>query len=303
MYFKHDVTRLLGAGDHVIAVRLESADTADLIFVDLVAQTKAGPVVAVSGPGWTCTTAGVSAPSRVRPEQWNAIETMHAVQRPHPLRRAAWLRGMTRIETLSLEFDTAGDAEARPRRLRTRLPSGTARLRVPLRVPAEITIDGAALTPDPDGWIALAEPLPAPATLDVITEPVAFLPGASVLDGPIEVEHRPAPIALGDWRELGLGDFSGAVRYRRTLESGTGKPRTLDLGDLRGSVDVLLDGEPVGSAFCAPFRFTLPPTDGPAELEIVVYNTLGPYLHASTPTTWVFPTQLSSGLYGPVTLS
>jgi hypothetical protein len=286
----------------VIAVRLESADSSDLIFVDLVAQTKAGSVVAVSGPGWTCTTAGVSAPSRVRPEQWNAIETLHAAQRPHPLRRASWLRGMTRIETLSLEFDTADHATAQPQRLRTRLPSGTARLRVPLRVPATISIDGTVLTPDADGWVTLAEPAPAPATLELITEPVAFLPGASVLDGPIEVEHRPAPIALGDWRELGLGDFSGAVRYGRAIEPSR-KPRTLDLGDLRGSVDVLLDGEPVGSAFCAPFRFTLPPTSGPAELEIVVHNTLGPYLHAATPTTWVFPAQLSSGLYGPVTLT
>lgn len=302
MYFRHDVTRLLGAGDHVIAVRLESADSSDLIFVDLVAETAAGPVVAVSGPGWTCTTAGQSAPSRVRPEQWNAIETMHAVQRPHPLRRASWLRGLPRIEAPSIEFDTADTAAARPQRLRTRLPSGTARLRIPLRVPAMIMLDDTTSTPDHDGWITLAEPLSAPASLTMITEPVAFLPGASVLDGPIEVEHRPAPIALGDWRELGLGDFSGGVRYRRILEP-SGEPRTLELGDLRGSVDVLMDGEPVGSAFCAPFRFTLPPTVGPAELEIVVYNTLGPYLHASTPTTWVFPAQLSSGLYGPVTLT
>ncbi|WP_152360133.1 hypothetical protein [Microlunatus speluncae] len=301
MYFRHDVTGLLGAGDHVLAVRLESSDITDLIFVDLVAHTEAGPVVAVSGPGWTCTTAGQSAPSAVRPEQWNAIETMHAGHRPHPLRRASWLRGEAEVGVPSLDFDTADSAAARPRRLRTRVPSGTARLRVPLRVPAEITIDGSAQTPDPDGWITLADPPAAPAWLELITEPVAFLPGASVLDGPIEVEHRSAPITLGDWRGLGLGDYSGGLSYRRTLEAGD-RPRTLDLGDLRGSVDVLLDGEPVGSAFCAPFRFTLPPTERPAELEIVVYNTLGPYLHAATSTTWVFPTQLSSGLYGPVTI-
>ncbi len=302
MYFRHDVAGLLGAGDHVLAVRLESPDIADLIFVDLIAHTEDGPVVAVSGPGWTCTTAGQSAPSTVRPEQWNAIETMHAGHRPHPLRRASWLRGETELGVPSLEFDTADSAVARPQRLRTLLPSGTARLRLPLRVPATITIDGTEQRPDRDGWVTLTEPLSAPATLQVITDPAAFLPGASVLDGPIEVEHRPAPITLGDWRQLGLGDYSGAVRYRRDLEAGD-QPRTLDLGDLRGSVDVLLNGQPVGSAFCAPFRFTLPPVAAEAELEIVVYNTLGPYLHASTPTSWVFPTQLSSGLFGPVTIS
>ncbi|GAB3738746.1 hypothetical protein [Microlunatus parietis] len=303
MYFRHDVTELLGAGDHVLAVRLETADITDVIFVDLVAHTPAGPVVAVSGLGWTCTTDNQSAPSTVRPEQWNAIETMHAAHRPHQLRRASWLRGEAELGVPPAEFDTADSAVPRPRRIRATLPAGTARLRAPLRTPATIMINDTEHRAAADGWVTPAEPLTEPGTVELIIESSAFLPGASALDGPIEVEHVPAPIALGDWRELGLGDFSGAVSYRRTIEPAGDGPLTLDLGDLRGSVDVLLDGRQVGSAFCAPFRFTLPPLDGPAALEIVVYNTLGPYLHAATPTNFVFPAQRSSGLYGPVRLT
>ena len=33
-----------------------------------------------------------------------------------------------------------------------------------------------------------------------------------------------------------------------------------------------------------------------------MYNTLAPYLAEATPTAWAFPSQLPSGLLGPVTL-
>lgn len=309
MLFTHDVTALLDAGDHHLEVRLETPEITDLIFVDLVAETDVGPVVVVSGEGWDCTTAGRTVPSRVRPEQWTALEANHAAHRPHPLVRASWLRGDPDIGAPSLQFDTAATPLAQPQRIRTLLPSGTASVKVPLRVAATIMINGLVPTPTGNGWHRLTEPLTAPATLELITEPVAFLRGASVLDGPIEIEHQPAPIELGDWQHNGLRDYSGGVRYRRPIEPGIVAPEealdgpwTLDLGDLRGSVDVLLDGQPVGSAFCAPYRFAMPPITTPVNLEIVVYNTLGPYLHAATPTNWVFPTQLSSGLYGPVTI-
>jgi hypothetical protein len=38
------------------------------------------------------------------------------------------------------------------------------------------------------------------------------------------------------------------------------------------------------------------------EVEVTVYNTLGPFLDESTPTTWVYPSQLESGIFGPVLL-
>lgn len=35
---------------------------------------------------------------------------------------------------------------------------------------------------------------------------------------------------------------------------------------------------------------------------MTVHNTLAPYLAEATPTAWAFPSQLASGLLGPVTL-
>lgn len=59
----------------------------------------------------------------------------------------------------------------------------------------------------------------------------------------------------------------------------------------------------VGEAFCAPYRFELRGTAGrTVRLEVTVHNTLAPYLAEATPTAWAFPSQLPSGLLGPVTL-
>lgn len=108
---------------------------------------------------------------------------------------------------------------------------------------------------------------------------------------------------LGEWGELGLGGWSGGVTYARTLEVPAGPDPVLDLGRVRGSVAVCVDGEVVGEAFCAPYRFALCGTAGrTVRLEVTVHNTLAPYLAEATPTAWAFPSQLPSGLLGPVTL-
>src|SRR5690606_41959247 len=48
----------------------------------------------------------------------------------------------------AIEFQVAESAVPRPRRLRTTVPSGTARLRLPLRVAAMITVDAVPVTPE-----------------------------------------------------------------------------------------------------------------------------------------------------------
>jgi hypothetical protein len=93
------------------------------------------------------------------------------------------------------------------------------------------------------------------------------------------------------------------VTYARALEVPSGPDPVLDLGRVRGSVEVSVDGEPAGEAFCAPYRFPLRGAAGrTVRLEVTVRGTLAPYLAEATPTAWAFDSQLSSGLLGPVTL-
>jgi hypothetical protein len=152
--------------------------------------------------------------------------------------------------------------------------------------------------------LTLDQPLPVPTEIEVVTAPTAVLRGGSAWRGPVRVRTVAAPLPLGEWRSVGLGGWSGGVTYARDVEVPAGRDAVLDLGRVRGSVEVAVDGEPVGEAFCAPYRFALP--DGAAgrtvRIEVTVRNTLAPYLAEATPTAWAFPSQLTSGLLGPVTL-
>jgi hypothetical protein len=78
----------------------------------------------------------------------------------------------------------------------------------------------------------------------------------------------------------------------------------LDLGRVRGTAEVIVNGRTVGTRVCSPYRFDV--TDGVRpggnEIEIVVFGTLAPYLDAVSPTHFVFPGQRMSGLLGPVRL-
>ena len=111
---------------------------------------------------------------------------------------------------------------------------------------------------------------------------------------------------LRDWQDVGLVNHSGGVRYRRRLDPGPvgDVPLTLDLGAVRGTAEVLIDGESAGVRVCSPYRFDLSGRLGAHEvtLEVLVLNTLGPHLDAVSPTPYVFPGQRASGLLGPVRL-
>jgi hypothetical protein len=186
---------------------------------------------------------------------------------------------------------------------RTTLPAGTESVTLPFGVPlAEVRIGGVHLAPDGDE-LHLARPLREAAELRIVTRPTATLRGGAALTGPLLVRTAPAPLPLGDWSSMGLEAWSGAVTYARTVDVPAGRDPVLDLGRVRGSVEIAVDGEPAGEAFCAPYRFPLPGTAGrTVRIEATVHNTLAPYLCEATPTSWVFPSQLVSGLLGPVTL-
>lgn len=301
-FFNHEVARHLN-GDDTLEIRLETADARDVAYVDLALVGESEIITVVSGVGWDCETDGTTAVSKVTPRQWSPLDSAFAVRRPHPLPEADWLRGAPEIGVPAIPFSATDSADPEVQEFRVGLPAGTRLLDLPLRVDARVELDGAVLSTDQRGRIMLPAPLDAPAVLNVTTQATAEYRGGAAWAGPIQIQHEQAPIALADWRSVELASWSGGVRYRRTVDVPPGRRWTLDLGGLRGSVELRVDGLPAGEAFCAPFRFDLDPADGPVEVEVTVYNTLGPFLHESTPTTWVFPSQLTSGLFGPVTVN
>jgi hypothetical protein len=111
---------------------------------------------------------------------------------------------------------------------------------------------------------------------------------------------------LGNWEDRGLTGYSGGVRYKRRIEwAGTGEvdPRLLlDLGRVRGTAEVLVNGVSRGVRIWSPYTFDLTGHLSPGEndLEVRVFTTVGPYLDAISPTRFVFEGQRVSGVMGPV---
>lgn len=122
--------------------------------------------------------------------------------------------------------------------------------------------------------------------------------------GPVEVAVAgSAPLALGDWTQLGLRDWSGGVRYRCTVP-GVVDVVALDLGAVRGTAEVRVNGRSAGCRIWSPYRFDVKGLFDQAEnfVEVDVYNTLAPYVAAVSTSPWVLPGQTVSGLLGPVVL-
>lgn len=134
--------------------------------------------------------------------------------------------------------------------------------------------------------------VPGILTAAASREIAVTLPAEQPLTGPWTVQfdpHRGGPTevtfdSLADWSqrpELPLKYYSGTATYRTrfTLPADArnlaGRTVYLDLGDVAVAAAVRLNGQPVGSAWSAPYRVELTSalrSDGPNVLEIDVAN-------------------------------
>jgi hypothetical protein len=301
VFFRHEPE--LGPGEHTLEVVADSADVRDAVFVDLVARSGNAVTALAGGAGWEAETGAWRGRTVEDERRRGELQHCHAAVRPHPLPDTAWLGGRPVLGGAVRPSRSTDDVRASPQRFRFTVPPGTVSLELPLALHARVRVgDGEELALSGD-LLTLHEPLPAPTRVEVVTEPTAVLRGGSAWHGPVRVRTVAAPLALGDWRERGLGGWSGGVTYARAVEVPPGPDPVLDLGRVRGSVEVSVDGESAGEAFCAPYRFPLRGTAGrTVRLEVTVRGTLAPYFAEATPTAWAFPSQLPSGLWGPVTL-
>ncbi|MFD2936930.1 glycosyl hydrolase [Spirosoma flavum] len=91
---------------------------------------------------------------------------------------------------------------------------------------------------------------------------------------------------LTSWTTLSdsAGYFSGKARYTTTFDLPTGanaSAYTIDLGDVREVAEVRLNGQPLGTAWCIPFRLSIPPNrlkPSGNQLDIAVKNLSANYM-------------------------
>ncbi|MGQ4482936.1 glycosyl hydrolase [Streptomyces sp. SAS_276] len=298
MFFRHELA--LGEGEHVLEVVADAVDPREAVFIDCVADAAN---YLVSGAGWEAETGEWRGRTVEHDGRWGELQHCYAAVRPHPLPDTEWLTGAPVLGSAVLPVRATDSVRERAQRFRFTVPPGTVSLDLPLELAARVRVgDGEEVGLD-GSVLPLDQPLSEPTEVEVVTVPTAVLRGGSVWRGPVRVRTVAAQLPLGDWQVLGLGGWSGGVTYSREVEVPAGADAVLDLGRVRGSVSVEVDGVEAGEAFCPPYRFELPrAAAGLVRVEVTVNNTLAPYLAEATPTAWAFPAQLSSGLLGPVTL-
>jgi hypothetical protein len=320
----YDLGEHLSRGSHELRVEVDDFGRSNpSAQLDLLAVTDGGEVRLHSGREWKGERDGVAVPVEVRRAPAGMIVVgsgaylqtgdpahSHLWQRPHPLPDAVWLEPGRPGADAGAAVDARLAAESPPQRFRLTAPPGAERIEVS---PARgcrlvgLAVDGEALAPDAGapGEARVLE-LPAgdggPRSIELAIEPAPGLRGGGALAGPVRFAVGTGSIELGDWRSRGLAGYSGGLRYRRRLGDVPSGRLLLDLGFVRGTAELLVDGESVGVRVCSPYRFEFAAAPG-SMMEVLVMNTLGPHIDAISPTHYVFDGQTRSGIFGPVTLA
>jgi len=297
-----DLTPYWSTGSNDLRVTFPEPDAGTAVLLDAVATgASAERFDFCSGVGWTD-----SGGAPARPARDGASTEAHWVRpRPHLLGGVGWLTPDQVPPVPPLPF--VGDLEltGTPVWLRCHLPVGTESLTLGCASQAvRLWVDGTEV-PVAGGRASFAARAGVSvAALRVVPE--GPYTEAGVLRAPISVGVGRGRGVLGDWRSaLGLASFSGAVDYEREIPAGS---RALDLGYVRGTAEVWVDGVPCGVRCWHPYRFRLPdPADLPSvsqhRLRVRVTNTLGAHYGEGRPSVFADDAQASGGLFGPVRIA
>ncbi len=136
----------------------------------------------------------------------------------------------------------------------------------------------------------------------------------------VEHNEKTSPVTLGDWSKLIGSAYSGSCVYETSFtlpDEKSGKEGVINLGDVRYTAQVFLNGRHLGTALASPYRLKIPcgVLEKNNTLKIAVTNTSANwYVHTDYFDKWdikelspYFEGELnyakdfvSGGLYGPV---
>ena len=295
-----DVTAHWRTGANVLTLRFPEGTGDERALVDGVAILADGSRVAFgTGPEWTD---AAGHPGAHLPHG-DSTDWLWIRPRPHPLADVGWLTPESAPDPAPLPFVLDPEAAGRPVWLRFPMPVGARALRAVAsgRVRAWVAGDEVEVR---DG-VAQFPAHPAGSQCAVRIEPDGDAPEAAVLRAPVRFDLEAAPGRLGDWRTaLHLPHHSVVVEYE-ARSTGTASRAWLDLGYVRGTAQVWVDGREAGTRLWHPFRFDLGEVWGPGahRLRVRVTNTLATHYETGRPTSLVRGGQAAGGLFGPVRLA
>ncbi|UFS58574.1 hypothetical protein [Subtercola endophyticus] len=308
----YDLATVLRGGLNSIVVNCVDVGRPVAIRVDSVPAADAGLGLATT-LDWAMTREGLPAPFGLRLAQYEDPRYGCIVPRPHPLQAATWLETEAASSTVVPLVPDARAAAGRTERLTFDVPVGATRVTVPTVVPFEVAATSVAASTASSversgNTLVFSAPAEPGTELTLVFAPADGRRGGALLDAALTVETAEATADLVPWHELGLGSLGGAVHYRRTVDwkPGAADARAvLDLGIVRGTASVSVDGELVQTLFAAPFTVDLTDAlsaEATHDVTVTVRGTLAPYMQYASPTSAVMAGQTVHGLFGPVVL-
>lgn len=315
-----DLTPYWQGGDNTIELVMPEGE--GVAMVDgVIERVDGSSQMFCTGPSWLNEQGQRSEVLHEAVLQFAETETMWLPGRTHPLPNIDWLMPDAKPKSQPLPFVRDASQPGKPIWLRFPLPAGATALQVVSAGECECWIDGqrqlmrdgqAGFDPQPAGTVAALRIVPS----DMSTE-------TDVLLAPIRFEVAKVEGKLGDWRSaLGLPHHSGVVEYESMAEWKEDNGAVLELGHVRGTAEVWLNGRPLGVRAWGPYRFKLDVGPGTHHLRIRVTNTLGTHYEVGRPSSnvggstnpkvsyWQPNTMpehwetafAAGGLYGPVRL-
>lgn len=302
------------AGAHQLIVEALDAGRGVSIMIDGVwydGNRIVGTVM--TGQGWQVTRqGGVTVPATVRRRQWVDLtfDTDHALyvdmdpgwplmwRRQHPLPGAHWLEDAPADGSVLSVVPDAYPNASHVLDVSWRIPATATRIHVPGDGAGNVIIDGIPHIID-DGVVQVP-------TGSVTARWQVSVPSGHVgMDVPVRYDHGIGTTVLpADAADIGYADFSGALRFRKQITLTDTQGWMLDLGRVRGTVAVFVNGVRAGVRIWAPYVVDVSQylQIGVNQIEIELTNTMASYLAAHSPSHYTPAYQQASGVYGPVVL-
>lgn len=240
-------------------------------------------------------------------EPWGVVAGLRRVE-PAILPESGWLNGEVLPWIPGLILDAKPGIAKPVGWYRFRTPPGTTSMRLSIVGRYRVFIEGRECIPDENDIVEVPLDLQGPSLLAAVRveQAAGRYEGAAFL-APVRFTVGTGVIQPGNWAKQGLPHYSGGLTYAQTLQlpaAYADAPLLLDLGRVKGTAQVTINGRSAGVRIWRPYRFDVTGLlrPGANRLEVTVYNTLGPYFGAGYPTPYVYSGQEASGMYGPVRL-
>lgn len=211
-------------------------------------------------------------------------------------------------EVLSLKRGSKLYDHTGSRFFRFEIPAGTTAIQKPIPINGEyaLYVNGRLLetvtefvSQDAE-WLPIAGCEEKPGILAI--ESSSMMPQFGLLKPPV-FRVQSYQTLCRDWRELGLGWYSGFGVYETEIES-DGQALWLDLGDVRECAEIIVNGKPLKYQVWSPYLFNLTPAlqTGKNKIQIICCNLISNEYSWDPLGTRGGGERLPSGILGPVTL-